>query len=86
MIIYTFWDGDAHYFASKQAAVKAARVSVKHPDNDMYDDIEVERHEIVPLTKASIISILESQGGKWSAWREVVTIVSKRKARQTTVR
>ena len=76
MILYTYNHPDGHdpFFASKEAAIASARETVKGEDW-MFGPIEVERHEIVPMTRANVMAILSSSGGQWSLSCEIVATI-----------
>lgn len=74
--IYTFYTGttDGH-FTSLAAAEREARSVLR---DEEVDEIEIEKHEVVPMTKESLIAILNSQGGQWSQASEVVKTIRRR--------
>lgn len=82
--IYTFYTGGddtSSHYPSLAAATKAARELL-----DWYaergggiDEIEIEKCEAVPMTKANLIDILNSQGGSWVRESTVVAKVKQRK-------
>lgn len=62
--------GTLHH-ATKADAVSEARRMIRAHE-ELEGNLEVVRHETVPLTKENLLDILESQGGDWSEWSEVI--------------
>jgi hypothetical protein len=76
--VYTGLDDCAEHFASLREAERCARLALA---DTSLDAIEIELHEVVPLTKANIIEILNSQGGRWSRSSHTVKTI-RRKEKQ----
>lgn len=78
-VLYSFYTGEtdaSEHFASLVTARKEARQ--RHRDG--FDgDIEIERIETVPITKDSLIRILNSAGGQYSRRSEVVEVIRARR-------
>lgn len=73
MIIYqTEGPQGVVYCASLAQAKTTARAALKA---GIAGPIEIERCEVVKLTRAAIIDILQSSGGEWCADAEIVATV-----------
>jgi len=73
--ITTAAEGGGHY-ATLAEAKKAARAECK----DTGWDVDVERNEVVPITKETLLDILNTSGGSWCRSH---TIVATFKGKET---
>jgi hypothetical protein len=80
MIIYSaHLGGDARYFATLREAITEARqyLAADAEDGEL---VEINRHQVVPLTKANFVHILNWDGGQWSTESTVVKTLRAKEA------
>jgi len=81
VIVYSFYSGTsdtAEFFPPLRAAERRARELLKwmREEGSSIDGIDIERVEIVPLTKANVIDILATNGGAYSSSTKIVKVIS----------
>lgn len=78
--IYTGLEGDGadHFATLADAKVKAKQLL---RDYDTIDELEIEKHETVLMTKDNLIDILNSSGGSWARESAVVHVMRRRKGK-----
>ncbi|WP_262027547.1 hypothetical protein [Microvirga sp. Mcv34] len=81
MKLYRIWNdlGESQgteYFGSMREAERGARAVLN--GDEQTDAVEISLVEIVPLTKANLIEILNSSGGRCEASSEVVKTIRRK--------
>lgn len=79
--IYSFYTGmtdAAEHFPNLREAEKGARAWLDSDESEI-DSIDIERNEVVPMTRANFIDVLNTSGGSWSRTTEIVKTLKRRK-------
>lgn len=80
---YTGMEGGGEHFATLAHAKKRARELLDYyaEEGSGLNEIEIEKHQTVPMTKDNLIGILNTEGGSWARESVVVATIKSRRSK-----